>query len=794
MKTRFSGRLILQNIVVLLLSLPAFAGDGIIRMQQGVADLRGVDFNRQTITLGGECRFVWNELLQPGQESRLTHTVPYPHLWNQQLIDGQPLPSRGSASYGFSLILPARRPALSINIPTVYCAYRLYLNGREVASNGRTALTPSGYSPAWVPVILDIADQQDTLQLLFQVSNFSHNKGGLLSGMQVASRNLMHLQQQRNLAADFLLAGCLFMGGLFFLSLFALGTRDRATLFFSLFCMLYSYRMVGTGDYSLHAAFPALKWELTVRLEYLSLFGSVLLFFQYIRYLYPKDVHQWLVKGVKAVCGILCITTIVTPSLFFTSLLHGFLLMVLGCIVYLVYVFIKAYRRKRVAAGYGLLSVGILMGIQVMVELEYFGLAVSSKVLIFAGHVLFFFLQSLILSFKFSYSLKKSRRQAVLGLKAKSEFLSTMSHEIRTPLNSVIGMSNLMLRNNPRPDQQEHLNVLQFSARNLLSIVNDILDYNKIEAGKISFERIEMNLREIASLVVAGATQPAEEKGIGIRFSADSSLDRVVMGDPTRLSQVLHNLVNNAVKFTKEGEVTLEITVLDKRKDSVSILFTVQDTGIGIPHEKQQLIFERFTQADSSTSRSFGGTGLGLAISQGILHLQGSKLMLNSEPGKGSTFFFTLSFPLGAAIPADTPAVTEAGNCTEADKPLRGIRILLVEDNRINVLVARNFLENWGASIKVAENGQEALDCLAAASYQLVLMDLHMPVMDGYTAIRKIREQGMQVPIIALTASLPNEVEQECRGMEIDGFVLKPFLPDELFCKVQQSASKVAIH
>jgi signal transduction histidine kinase len=489
------------------------------------------------------------------------------------------------------------------------------------------------------------------------------------------------------------------------------------------------------------------------------------------------------------VCAILCITTMLTPSLFFTSLLHGFLLMLLVCIVYLIAVFVKAYRRKRLAAGYGLMSVGILAGIQVMVELEYFGMTVSSKTLIFTGHVLFFFLQSLILSSRFSYSLKKARNEAEMGLKTKSEFLSTMSHEIRTPLNSVIGMSNLMLLNSPRPDQMEQLKVLQFSARNLLSIVNDILDYNKIEAGKISFERIDMNLREIASLVVAGASQAAADKGIGIRFEADASLSRYVLGDPTRLSQVLHNLVNNAVKFTGEGEVTLELTVLDQRKESISVLFTVQDTGIGIPPEKQQLIFERFTQADSSTSRSFGGTGLGLAISQGILHLQGSKLMLNSEPGKGSTFFFTLSFPLGAAI---APEITDAApiSATLADKPLTGTRILLVEDNRINVMVARNFLEGWGASIDVAENGQEALDRLDTEHYQLVLMDLHMPVMDGYTAIRKIRGQGMTVPVIALTASLPNEVEQECSGMEIDGFVLKPFLPDELFCKVQQAVSK----
>ncbi len=772
---------------------PAWAGEGIIRLHQGQADMRQVDFARQTVTLQGETRFAWNELLQPGQEARLQHLVPFPHLWSDLQLDGKALQSRGSATYGFTLLLPENRPALSIKVPTVYCAYRLFLNGREVAVNGRPSLTSLGYKPAWVPVLIDLPEKTSKVDLLFQVSNFSHTRGGANMSLEIGEQSRMHIIRERIIGGDFLLAGCLFMGGLFFLGLFVFGTRDRATFFFSLFCMLYSYRMVGTGEYSLHAVFPALHWELTVRLEYLSLFGSVLLFFHYIRHLYPKDVNRWLMQSVITLCGILCVTTLLTPALFFTSLLQGFLAVVLVCIVYLVSVFIKAYRRKRLAAGYGLLSVGILLGMQLITELEYFGLAVSSKVLFFFGHVLFFFLQSLILSFRFSYSLKRSRRQALMGLQAKSEFLSTMSHEIRTPLNSVIGMSNLMLQNHPRPDQREQLNVLQFSARNLLSIVNDILDYNKIEAGKISFESIEMNLGEIAGNVVAGAEQPAREKGIDLRLHCDSELKSCVMGDPTRLSQVLHNLVNNAVKFTEKGAVTVELTVMDRRKDKVSVLFTVQDTGIGIPPDKQQLIFERFTQADSSTSRSFGGTGLGLAISQRILSLQGSKLMLNSEPGKGSTFFFTLQFPLGNPLPVQENGTAAQAAAASPEKSLPGIRILLVEDNRINVLVARKFLEGWGARITVAENGREALDRLAEADFDLVLMDLHMPVMDGYTAIRQIREQGMSVPVIALTASLPAEVDKECRGLQIDGFVLKPFLPDELFRKVQQSVSNACV-
>jgi signal transduction histidine kinase len=510
----------------------------------------------------------------------------------------------------------------------------------------------------------------------------------------------------------------------------------------------------------------------------------MLLFFQYIRHLYPKDIYKPFVTAVSCISGALCVITLVTPAIVFTQLLLGFLMLAFVCIGYMAFVFIKAYMRQRIAAGYALTSVIVLLAIQLMVELEYFGIMIPSRILLFAGYVLFFFLQSLILSFRFAYEFREAKRQAEEGLQAKSEFLSTMSHEIRTPLNSVIGMGNLMLRNNPRPDQKEQLDVLQFSAKNLLSIVNDILDYNKIEAGKISFEEIPVDVENILRNVVAGAKDSAEVKGIAIKLTIDAAMNHYVLGDPTRLSQVMNNLVGNAVKFTHDGEVAVELSMLEKKEDAITLLFTVKDTGIGIPKEKQHLIFEQFTQADSSTSRSFGGTGLGLAITKRILALQGSKLQLTSEPGKGSSFFFTQTFKLGEkkmAVVADTDPLSNRN-----EQPLFGLHLLLVEDNHINILVAKTFLESRGAIIDVAENGQEAIDMLDTTRHKVVLMDLHMPVMDGYTAIRKLRAKGILTPIIALTASLPNEVADEIKGLEIDGFVLKPFAPDELFQKVEQ--------
>ncbi len=766
-----------------------YAYDSTVALIKGVADLSNINFTNKSYSLKGDCPFAWQRLLNPGDKSFTETYTTFPEVWNNSINNGKLFPGMGCATYQITLLLPKDGKPLAMYIPVVYCSYKLFINGKVAAQNGVPALAKQEYVPGWLPVTVSLPQYTEKAEIVLQIANYSHYKGGANLSMEIGEAGKMFLDKERNIAGDFLLAGCLFMGGLFFFGLYFFGTKDKATFFFSFFCMLYSYRMVGsTPFYALHSVFPGIPWQLSVRIEYMSLFGCVFLFFQYIRHLYPSDVHKSLVRvlsftalGYGAVC-------MLTPVSFFTQLLNSFLFVMFFCIVYLVFVFTKAYVRRRVAAGYALTSVGVLMLIQLIGELEYFGIVVPSRVLLFTGHIAFFFLQSLILSFRFAYTMQMAKRQAEQGLQVKSEFLSTMSHEIRTPLNSVIGMSNLMLKNDPRPDQKEQLDVLQFSAKNLLSIVNDILDYNKIEAGKVTFEQIEMNLPQILGNIVAGAKNAADEKGIVVKLKSDEGITNYILGDPTRLAQVIHNLVGNAVKFTKEGEVVVELTVLEKdeNKNSISILFTVKDTGIGIPEEKQQSIFERFTQADSSTSRSFGGTGLGLAITQKILALQGSKLQLHSKEGKGSTFFFAQTFMLS---PKQLEAEPEIKSTPVRDeKPLAGINILLVEDNPINILVAKTFLENWGAAIDVAENGKEAVDKIDIVRHHLVLMDLHMPVIDGYTAIRTLRQNGIRIPIIALTASLPNEVEAEIKGLEINGFVLKPFVPDELFKKVQQSA------
>ena len=240
------------------------------------------------------------------------------------------------------------------------------------------------------------------------------------------------------------------------------------------------------------------------------------------------------------------------------------------------------------------------------------------------------------------------------------------------------------------------------------------------------------------------------------------------------------NLIHNAIKFTKKGFVELRIGVVHRDASNIGLLVEIEDTGIGIATEKQQMIFDQFTQADTSTSRNFGGTGLGLAISKRLLELQGAQLQLKSQPEKGSTFFFEINFPIATPKIIEQPIIHSPAP-TEESKPLIGMTILLVEDNEVNILVVKTFLSKWGATVAIAQNGQEAVDVFDASIHQIILMDMHMPVMDGYEATRILRERGVKNPIIALTANLPREIEERIKSTGINDIVVKPFIPSELF-------------
>nr|WP_305121140.1 histidine kinase N-terminal 7TM domain-containing protein [Pedobacter xinjiangensis] len=380
--------------------------------------------------------------------------------------------------------------------------------------------------------------------------------------------------------------------------------------------------------------------------------------------------------------------------------------------------------------------------------------------------------------------LLKAREAAEQATAAKDQFLSTMSHEIRTPMNSILGFTHLLLQNDPREDQKEYLNVQKFAAENLMVLINDILDFAKIEAGKIDVEEMSINLNQLAQKIFSTFKSAAGEKGIKLELNLPAEGIPMVLGDPFRITQILTNLISNAIKFTQEGVVSVNITPGKQTLESIAVLFEVTDTGIGIAEDKIHVIFESFTQASSDTTRKFGGTGLGLTICKRLLELMNSEMHVKSIPGRGSSFSFELLFKLVMVAPEEKQDQEE----DSVPKDLTGRKILVVDDNPMNVLLASQFLKRWNIQVGVARNGLEALKEVQWNDYDLVLMDLEMPEMDGYTASREIRllpdPKFQHLPIVALSANAMADVQERVLAAGMKDFLSKPFTPQSLYDKV----------
>lgn len=385
-------------------------------------------------------------------------------------------------------------------------------------------------------------------------------------------------------------------------------------------------------------------------------------------------------------------------------------------------------------------------------------------------------------------SLKKARNLAHQSAKMKEQFLASISHEMRTPMNAILGMSNLVIQTDLDEEQHNYISSIKQSSEILLGVVNDILQISEIQNGKVKFENKNFNLHELLNNLINVMQYKAKEKKLGLELVQDDGTPTIIRGDKLRLNQILYNLVGNAIKFTDSGHVKIYVVNLNQNSYSVQIKFIVEDTGIGIPPDKVDAIFESFTRIRTK-DRIYEGTGLGLSIVKNLVEQQGGKIGASSEFGAGSNFFFDLIFEIGEELEFDSDAPAEI--LLDRDAP---IKLLLVEDHKMNQLVAKKTLEKQWKNIKItiANNGKEAITILEKELFDIILMDIQMPIMNGYEATQHIRHkmpaEVAQTPILAMTAHAHISQDEKFKTYGMDDYVLKPFEPEQLFKKIGQYA------
>ncbi|MEP0985318.1 response regulator [Ekhidna sp.] len=733
----------------------------------GQVNLINHDFQAiESFSLNGEWIFYPSQFVDPktgtGEKPFL---IQVPKRWEQS-----GLPAMGYGSYSLTIIKNTDTQ-LALKVPDLFSAYQLYVNGEKLANMGVPGVTKEDEQPGRRHHLVSLAHiKSDTLHLVIHISNFVHSKGGLGSPITLGTLSSMMDEKFVNDVYDVFMAGCLIMGAFFFLGLYVYGRREKMAMYFSFFCVVYAYRIIGWGNYVLHDLID-MPYRIGMTIEYSTFYLTAFFFCLYLKHLFPEETPKKVANFFIYMSLIWSLMTLL-PVHIFTRLNEPFLLLVLCGMFFAGFVYFRAIVSGKKGAKYSVYSTIGIFVVFSMKSLAYLNVIEEILLVTMIGQLIFFLFQSLILSEHFTHSWRLAKREAESAAKAKSDFLSIMSHEIRTPLNSVIGTTYHLIEEKPRKDQLEELNNLKHSSEYLLTLINNVLDYSKIDAGKLELELVNVDLKQFSSNIHNVFKSIAETKNIALNFNYDDRLPAIVEMDKTRVNQILTNLIGNAIKFTDEGNVNFIVSKGIAEEPSVEVIFKIEDTGIGISNDLRSRIFQSFEQASSSTTRKYGGTGLGLSITKQLVEQMGSKIYLESEIEKGSVFYFSLNLLIKEDL--DTVAHKKALKLTD-------YKVLLVEDNDMNVLIAKRLLEKWEMKVDVAGNGEEAIEMVEASEYDIILMDLQMPVMDGYEASRILRNKGYDLPILALTASAMFEKATKTSTAGLDGVVTKPFNPHDLF-------------
>ncbi|MFK7950530.1 MAG: ATP-binding protein [Saprospiraceae bacterium] len=736
-------------ILLLFCNIQSFAQN----TTSGILDLRNVTFS-EPISLDGEWEFYYKELLTAEEINEKTerkyHT--FPELWrNIEDENGEKLSSFGYATYRLQILLPDKIDLIGFKIPDTYSAYQMTINGKLFSKNGQVGESKESSKPHFLPLSKTYNYDTNILDIVLQISNFRHAKGGISSSIFIGNAEDLAKERQEALALDLLLIGGMLLASLFFLGLFYFGRHDKVILYFALFCIVYCYRIFGYGNNFLHSFFPDIPWIITLHLEYISLFLSAFMFLKFIQNLYPNESNTLIFKILELLTLLFIVYTILMPPYIFTNAVKYYVVFVIFFLAYGLLVIIKAFLNKRVSSIYSIFSlISLFVGVAFTI-VEYFNIMKVADIIPFLCYIGFFFFQSLILSHRFSLALRNAAKTAQDAAMAKSQFLATMSHEIRTPMNGVIGMTSLLADTKLSEEQRSFVETIRISGDNLITIINDILDFSKIESGKMELEEQPFELESALEATCDLFSVKAYEKGLGLYCKIDKSVPSIAVGDVTRLKQVILNLINNAIKFTHEGEVVLAVKQTGTSGNNIVLQFDISDSGIGIPKEKMERLFSAFSQVDASHTRKYGGTGLGLAISKRLVGLMGGKIWVTSTENNGSTFSFTVQ------LQKNKDSYSSVGHLQTLSF-LHNKNVLLISDNHHLTSFLQFQMKYYKMNTTVYTTDNFSSNDYLSADIQMVIID--------YSVKHDLKEWNVRnisslknVPFIAITPQNSNHLQ-----------------------------------
>ena len=805
----------------------------------GVIDLKEWDWTLgRTVGLDGQWEFYWKQLLDPKDFKEASPSIPHSLMtvtgtWDQISLEGKPLPKQGFATFRLKLQLPVSDRFFALHLRNVRSSYRLFVDQELLIENGKVGRSALETIPSYYPRTLIFQPQAQVVTLLLQVSNYTAYVGGLRDSIRFGPGDNILAARRNMLSLELFLVGCNLIIGLYHFFLFFLRRKERSSFYFGSLCLLVCIRTLMVGERFVYTIFPNLSWDVLIIGSVSILYLMVATSLRFIALIFPAQSHPGIVNGFTYICLIGAGILAILPVSASISTIFVIEIIVVIAVLYHLFILAKAIRKKQSGSVIFLSGILVFFGF-IINDILYQEQIVQTGFITPIGIVAYIFAQALVLSIRFTGSMEQveimaeeiSEKNTALQLadKQKDNFLASVSHELRTPLQGMIGLSETMLeKNHLHESDKETLHLQIQSGQRLGNLVNNILDLSKIEVHDLIVEKRSVDLKKVNEIVMANCRGLLDERNQQLIDEIPNGLP-LILADEDRLQQILFNLIGNAIKFTPNGKISVSAEAIYKKGDIQGIQISVKDAGIGISNEDLENILRPYQQGNRAISDHIGGTGIGLTITSKLIDLMGGKLMIESQVGQGSRFYFTLPIAVRSDFEADnidavanpvesvTPAPVEnvpgnrmaqgnrsqisshplarqesALNVADPEENSKQPQILIVDDEAINLRVLEAHLTSQNYRVLLAQSGSEALYILEEEQPDLILLDLLMPRMNGYEVCNIIRQNDdmQSLPIIMITAL--NQQIDIIKGLEwgANDYLVKPVTKQILLARVQ---------